>query len=201
MLHAQAAYCAFDGAAETHQLAIEMIEQLKNAQYNNSNHAALFAEFSVLFFIRSEYDQAYRYILNSVFRSCLTFSFLTHFIDNYYFFRWSIEALKHLKPSLPARVIIDVLRQAAKSCVVKREFQKAGLLIREAVYLAREIFDTDHPKYSDVLIDYGFYLLNYDSIINSVSVYKVFISEYIFHINLRNRKFLKKKLLPDCVRY
>lgn len=145
LLHAQAAYCAFDGAAETHQLAIEMIEQLKNAQYNNSNHAALFAEFSVLFFIRSEYDQAYR---------------------------WSIEALKHLKPSLPARVIIDVLRQAAKSCVVKREFQKAGLLIREAVYLAREIFDTDHPKYSDVLIDYGFYLLNYDSIINSVSVYK-----------------------------
>ncbi|XP_029169791.1 amyloid protein-binding protein 2 [Nylanderia fulva] len=145
LLHAQAAYCTFVGAADTHQLAIEMIEQLKKAQYNNSNHAALFAEFSVLFFIRSEYDQAYR---------------------------WSIEALKHLNPSLPARVIIDVLRQAAKSCVVKREFQKAGLLIREAVYLAREIFDTDHPKYSDVLIDYGFYLLNYDSIINSVSVYK-----------------------------
>lgn len=75
---------------------------------------------------------------------------------------------------------------------MKREFQKAGLLIREAVYLAREIFDTDHPKYSDVLIDYGFYLLNYDSIINSVSVYKVLISEYISHINLHNQKILKK---------
>ncbi|EZA53347.1 hypothetical protein DMN91_004654 [Ooceraea biroi] len=145
LLHAQAAYCAFDGAAETHQLAIEMIKRLKEAHYDDSNHAALFTEFSVLFFIRSEYDQAYR---------------------------WSIEALKYLKPSLPARIIIDVLRQAAKSCVVKREFQKAALLIREAVYLAREVFDTDHPKYSDVLIDYGFFLLNYDSIINSVSVYK-----------------------------
>ncbi|EFN75236.1 amyloid protein-binding protein 2 [Harpegnathos saltator] len=145
LLHAQAAYCAFRGAAKTHELAVEMIEQLKNVGYYDSNHAALFAEFSVLFFIRSEYDQAYR---------------------------WSIEALQYLNPSLPARVIIDVLRQAAKSCVVKREFQKAGLLIREAVYLAKEVFDTDHPKYSDVLIDYGFYLLNYDSIINSVSVYK-----------------------------
>lgn len=122
-------------------------------------------------------------LINSIFVLRNFDLFDTFYIDAdaCYFFRWSIEALKHLKPSLPARVIIDVLRQAAKSCVVKREFQKAGLLIREAVYLAREIFDTDHPKYSDVLIDYGFYLLNYDSIINSVSVYKVFISEYIFH--------------------
>lgn len=59
-MHAQAAYCAFRGAAETHELAVEMIEQLKNVGYYDSNHAALFAEFSVLFFIRSEYDQAYR---------------------------------------------------------------------------------------------------------------------------------------------
>lgn len=84
-----------------------------------------------------------------------------------------MAALKELRPCLPARITIDVLRQAAKSCVVKREFQKAGLLIRQAVYLAREVFDTDHPKYCDVLIDYGFYLLNYDSIVNSVSVFKV----------------------------
>ncbi|XP_011699990.1 PREDICTED: amyloid protein-binding protein 2 [Wasmannia auropunctata] len=144
LLHAQAAYCHFDGAAETHQLALEMIEKLKSSPYD-SNHAALFAEFSVLFYIRSEYDEAYR---------------------------WSIEALKQLKDSLPAGVIVDVLRQAAKSCVVKREFQKADLLIKEAVYLAREVFDTDHPKYSDVLIDYGFFLLNFDSISNSVTIYK-----------------------------
>ncbi|KYN07725.1 PREDICTED: amyloid protein-binding protein 2 [Cyphomyrmex costatus] len=145
LLHAQAAYCDFDGAAETHQLAMEMIEKLKSNQYNNSNHAALFAEFSVIFYIRSEYDEAHR---------------------------WSMKALKQLRPSLPAGIIVDVLRQAAKSCVVKREFQKADLLIKEAVYLAKEIFDTDHPKYSDVLIDYGFFLLNFDSISNSVTIYK-----------------------------
>ncbi|XP_031781635.1 amyloid protein-binding protein 2 [Nasonia vitripennis] len=144
LLHAQAAYCAFTGAAETYQLALQTIEKLKNAGYTNTNHAALYAEFGVLFFIRSEYDQAYK---------------------------WSVEALKQLTPSIPGHIVINVLRQAAKSCVVKREFQKAGLLIKQAVYLAREIFDTDHPKYSDVLIDYGFYLLNSDSIVNSVSIY------------------------------
>ncbi|KAK2576022.1 hypothetical protein KPH14_007374 [Odynerus spinipes] len=145
LLHAQAAYCAFRDAAETHQLAMDTIQQLKYGGYDSDDHAALYAEFSILFFIRSEYDRAYR---------------------------WGIEALRQLKPTLPAQVIIDVLRQAAKSCVVKREFQKAGLLIRQALYLAKEIFDTDHPKYSDVLIDYGFYLLNYDCIVNSVAVYE-----------------------------
>ena len=90
--------------------------------------------------------------------------------------RWSIAALKELKPGLPARIMIDVLRQAARSCVVKREFQKAGLLIRQALYLAREVFDVDHPRYCDVLSDYGFYLLNYDSVANSVSVYQVRIA-------------------------
>lgn len=64
LLHAQASFCAFDGAAETHRLAIEMIDKLKHTQYSDCNHAALFAEFSVLFFIRSEYDEAYRYVFN-----------------------------------------------------------------------------------------------------------------------------------------
>ncbi|XP_015592689.1 amyloid protein-binding protein 2 [Cephus cinctus] len=145
LLHAQAAYCAFRGAEKTHALALTMVDKLETARYEGANHAALYTEFSVLFFTRSEYHLAYR---------------------------WSVEALKQLGPMLPARITIDVLRQAAKSCVVKREFQKAGLLIRQAVYLAREVFGTDHPKYSDVLIDYGFYLLNYDSIINSVTVYR-----------------------------
>jgi len=105
--------------------------------------------------------------------------YIKHLIK-YCLSRWSIEALKQLRPSLPAGIIVDVLRQAAKSCVVKREFQKADLLIKEAVYLAREIFDTDHPKYSDVLIDYGFFLLNFDSISNSVTIYKVFIFRALY---------------------
>ncbi|KAH0562793.1 amyloid protein-binding protein 2 [Cotesia glomerata] len=155
LLRAQAAYCAFKDAAETHELALYTIKKLQDAGYKDFNHAALYAEFSVFFFMRSEYNQAYG---------------------------WSVAALKELKPTLPPRITIDVLRQAAKSCVVKREFKKAGLLIRQAVYLAREVFDKNHPKFCDVLIDYGFHLLNFDSITNSVHVYQnaLQIREQIF---------------------
>lgn len=60
LLHAQAAYCAFEGAAKTYELALETVDKLNDAGYKDTNHAALYAEFSVLFFIRSEYDQAYK---------------------------------------------------------------------------------------------------------------------------------------------
>ncbi|XP_058788660.1 amyloid protein-binding protein 2 [Phymastichus coffea] len=146
LLHAQAAYNSFIGAAATYKLALDTIKKLEKSERKNANHAALYAEFSVLFFIRNEYDLAYK---------------------------WSVDALKELKPFLPGYIIVNVLRQAAKSCIVKRDYQKAGLLMKQAVYLAREVFDIDHPKYSDVLLDYGFYLLNSDSIVNSVAVYKL----------------------------
>ncbi|XP_076168325.1 protein interacting with APP tail-1 isoform X2 [Ptiloglossa arizonensis] len=145
LLHVQAAYCAFEYATDTQLLALEMVKQLKEAEFNECNYAALYVEFSMLYYMKSEYDHSYR---------------------------WSIEALKQLKPTLPARVTIDVLRQAAKSCVLKRELPKAGLLIKQALYLARQVFDREHPVYSNVLKDYGFYLLNFDSIVNSVTIYK-----------------------------
>ncbi|XP_076669852.1 protein interacting with APP tail-1 [Andrena cerasifolii] len=145
LLHVQAAYCAFEYAADTYKLAIEMVKRLKTAGYG-CNHAALYVEFSILHYMKSEYDQAYR---------------------------WSIEALKQLKPTQHARVIIDVLKQAGKSCALKREFQKADLLIRQALYLAKEVFGTNHLVYSNVLTDYAFYLLNFDSINNSVTIYKM----------------------------
>ncbi|KZC14496.1 Amyloid protein-binding protein 2 [Dufourea novaeangliae] len=154
LLHVQAAYCLFQCAADTQKFAMEIVKQLKEAEFD-CNYAALCSEFSVLYYMRSEYDEAYR---------------------------WSIQALKQLKPTLPARITIDVLRQAAKSCVMKRKFQKAGLLIRQALYLTRQVFDRNHPVYSNVLIDYGFYLLNFDSLINSVTVYKkaLEIRKYVF---------------------
>ncbi|CAL7941129.1 unnamed protein product [Xylocopa violacea] len=145
LLHVQAAYCVFAQAAETHQLAVELIDRLKEAGYNDYNFSAVYTEFSKFFYMKSEYDEAYR---------------------------WSVEALKQLKPTLPTRIIVDVLRQAAKSCVLKREFQRAGLLIRQAVYLAKEVFGVDHPVYSNVLIDYGFYCLKFDNTLNSVNLYQ-----------------------------
>lgn len=66
-----------------------------------------------------------------------------------------------------------MLRQASRACVVKRRFNQAGLLIRQAVNLASEVFEMDgHPHFSDTLLDYGFYLLNFDSIQESVKVYE-----------------------------
>jgi hypothetical protein len=41
------------------------------------------------------------------------------------------------------------------------------------VCLTKDVFDKDHPKYSDSLLDFGFFLLNYDSIRQSVAVYEV----------------------------
>ena len=55
---------------------------------------------------------------------------------------------------------------------IETRISEAGLLIREAVYLAKEVFGVNHPVYSNVLIDYGYYWLNFDSIINSVTIYK-----------------------------
>jgi hypothetical protein len=60
LLRAQSAYCAFKGAAQTHELALKTIMKLEKDGYTNTNHAALYAEFGVLFFIRSEYDQSYK---------------------------------------------------------------------------------------------------------------------------------------------
>lgn len=97
--------------------------------------------------------------------------------------RWTLEAMSQLNSKLPGCIVVNVLRQAAKSCVVKRDFKKAGVLIKQAVYLAREVFNSDHPKYSDVLIDYGFYLMNSDNIISSVAVYEVRIKGIFFPIN------------------
>ncbi|KAI5626749.1 amyloid protein-binding protein 2 [Silurus asotus] len=101
--------------------------------------------FFALLFAKSHYDEAYR---------------------------WCIEAMKEISVGLPVKVVVDVLRQASKACVVKREFRKAEQLIKHAVYLAREHFGHKHPKYSDTLLDYGFYLLNVDNICQSVAIYQ-----------------------------
>jgi hypothetical protein len=51
-----------------------------------------------------------------------------------------------LTNGLPHRLVIDVLRQASKSSVVRRQFSKAEILIQEAVLLAREIYGEQHLK-------------------------------------------------------
>lgn len=71
------------------------------------------------------------------------------------------------------RIIVEVLRQTSKSCVVKRRYNQASLLIRQAVSLASQLYEIDgHPQYSNTLMDYAFYLLHFDSVKESVNVYE-----------------------------
>lgn len=144
LLHAQAAYSQLENAEHTRELAEQLVDKL-HAAGENMNLAGLYTEFSLHSFIKSNYDEAYK---------------------------WSVAAIGELCPHVSTRVTIDTLSQAAKACVVKREFSKAGLLVRQAVYLARETYGSAHPKFADTLLDYGFYLLNSDSIKQSVMIYE-----------------------------
>uniref|UniRef100_S4PXW1 Amyloid protein-binding protein 2 n=3 Tax=Pararge aegeria TaxID=116150 RepID=S4PXW1_9NEOP len=83
-----------------------------------------------------------------------------------------MRALALLTPHTPPKIMIEVVRACGKACVVKRRFSAAGLLVRQGVALARAVFGPAHPRYAAALLDYGFYLLNIDSITHSVSVYE-----------------------------
>lgn len=122
LLHVQASFCCYKDAAITTNVTISLIERIQESHLDNKNlnqlserflPENLFANFyqnlSVLHFNRSEYDLSYS---------------------------WSVKALKYLRSTTPAKISVDVLRQAAKSCVVKRKFQIANLLINSAVQIA-----------------------------------------------------------------
>lgn len=132
------------GSNSINSTTITSIDNDSLSNIPNSLLANIYQQISVLHFYRSEYDLSYR---------------------------WSVRALKHINKYTPDKVIVDVLRQMAKSCVVKRQFRSASMLIKQAVCRARASFGTDHQKYADALQDYGFFLLNIDEIAKSVAVY------------------------------
>lgn len=144
LLHVQNGYCRFEEAERTYNQAMQLVKRLQSAGAT-PNLSSLYSEFSTLYMLRSNYAEAYS---------------------------WSVKALQELVPNFPKPPLIDVLRQSAKACVLKREFKKAGLLIKQAVMIATEVFGDKHPKYADTLIDYGFYLLNVDAISQGVQVYQ-----------------------------
>ena len=80
-----------------------------------------------------------------------------------------------------SRVVVDVLRQAGKACVVKRQFVRAELLIKAAVNIAKDALWDNSGKHADVLLDYGLYLLNIDNVSQSVRIYEV--SDIIYTVN------------------
>ncbi|KAK2160153.1 hypothetical protein LSH36_139g05089 [Paralvinella palmiformis] len=144
LLHVRIVNCQFSGAEQAWQVAHTILLSLE--KYNTvASKACLYSEYSQLLFAKSHYDAAYDYCC---------------------------RALKEVHLSLPPRVIVDVFRQSAKACVVKRKIKKAELLIKFSVQYAREHFGPKHPKLSDALMDYGFYLLNADAVSQAVVVYQ-----------------------------
>lgn len=96
-------------------------------------------------------------------------------------------ALKYLEEdkqnsSLSPKLTIDILKQAGKSYVVKREFEKARILIEEAVLMSKEVFGEEHYQYADALTHYGFYWLNVDNITKSMHAYQTALQVIIFYI-------------------
>ncbi|XP_077995215.1 amyloid protein-binding protein 2-like [Glandiceps talaboti] len=144
LMHVRNANCKYDKAEETYNLAKQYIEKLTTNGIS-VNLSSIHGELCALLFARSHYDEA---------------------------FKVCVQSLQEITPCMPVKAVIDVLRQASKACVVKREFKNAEMLIKHSVFLARENFGTRHPKYADTLLDYGFYLLNVDSISQSVIVYQ-----------------------------
>ncbi|KAF6207038.1 hypothetical protein GE061_018276 [Apolygus lucorum] len=144
LLHAETIYSQFDTAILTKKLAEETVQKLKRSG-EHLCFAGIYTQFSIHAFYLSNYQLAYE---------------------------WSAMAVQELSPNSCSRVTVETLSQASKSCVVKREFRLAQALVRLAVYLAGETFGHQHLKYADALRDYGFYLLNSDSMKDSVTVYQ-----------------------------
>lgn len=120
LIHAQALFCCFKEAVVTTSHALHLIEKIHNTHVGqnedfkvNGIPDCLLADFyhvlSLLYFNRSEYDVSYK---------------------------WGVKAMEYLREETPPRVTVNVLRQAAKSCVVKRKFQLACLLVNNAVKIA-----------------------------------------------------------------
>ncbi|XP_062578908.1 amyloid protein-binding protein 2-like [Saccostrea cucullata] len=145
LLHVQNANCKYTAADQTCQIARQTLEELQSLNLP-VNAAAFYTECCALLFAECQYDEAIKFCS---------------------------RAIQALSKTLPNKTIVDVLRQCSKACVVKREFSKAEVLVKHAVCYAREKFGDKHPKYSDALLDYGFYLLNVDSITAAVQVYQM----------------------------
>ncbi|XP_054707927.1 amyloid protein-binding protein 2-like isoform X2 [Uloborus diversus] len=144
LLRVTTLYCDFKSGKETFHEALRGIKEIQRLNVP-VNLASIYGEFSAFFFGQSNFDEAHN---------------------------WSLQALKALNSSLDPVEIINVLRQASKACVLKRQFKKAGVLIKQAMLLVRRTYGNRGLLMANTLSDYGFYLLNIDSISHSVRVYQ-----------------------------
>ncbi|XP_026331285.1 amyloid protein-binding protein 2-like, partial [Hyposmocoma kahamanoa] len=202
LLNTQSAYCCFPAASETYKLALELLGIPDDVTGPMPNGPFAFGDRSFYRENEQQTDdtadrlsslsvsgdesspsEGQQYLVwrrpvygadALVVRTCKEISSLFFIRCDYCAAHaWAMRALALLTPHTPPKITIEVLRACGKACVVKRRFTQAGILVRQAVALARRVFGPHHPRYAAALLDYGFYLLNIDSITHSVAVYEV----------------------------
>lgn len=133
LLHSLSNNCQFSEASNIYTELTSFVWQEEITAAKFPALACIYSELSSYHFMKSNYHEAYT---------------------------WAMDAVKLLSSTIPPKLTIDVLRQASKSCVVKREFSKAELLVKQAVSLAKTVYGDSHPKYADCLVDYGYLALS-----------------------------------------
>ncbi|XP_028396719.1 amyloid protein-binding protein 2-like [Dendronephthya gigantea] len=158
LLQIRTANCQFSSAKDSYEQAVELASQLESLSSFPVSWIPISLGKCQLLFAMNHYREAYQ--------DCL-------------------KLLTQVNSHLPVKVIVDILRIASKACVVKRKYRKAEYLVTHAVELARQHFGEQHPTYADCLVDYGFYLLNVDSVNSAVKIYQTVldIRESVFGEN------------------
>ncbi|CAB3979333.1 amyloid -binding 2 [Paramuricea clavata] len=145
LLHIRTGNCQFSAAKDSYEQAVELASQLESSSCIPVSWIPISLGKCQLLFAMNHYREAYQ--------DCL-------------------KLLTNVNSQLSVKVIIDILRISSKACVVKRKYRKAEYLITHAVELAKQHFGDQHRTYADSLVDYGFYLLNVDSVDSAVKIYQ-----------------------------
>lgn len=102
LLYAESRYFEFPAATRTYGAGVDLVARLGIASVPRTLRTMWYSAVSVQYFARSDYDNSSR---------------------------WGIAAVRELTASTPAKLTVDVLRQTAKACVLKRHFGRARMLL------------------------------------------------------------------------
>ncbi|CAL1269613.1 unnamed protein product [Larinioides sclopetarius] len=158
LLHVQNVYCKFKEAETTFKDIQKCIQQIESLELN-INLGSIYSEFASFYFLQSNYKEAYR---------------------------WSNKAIMQLDSTVSHRDLVKILRIGSKSCVVKKQFQQAEFLIKQAVQRTRERFGDRSLIYAATLIDYGYFLLHTDATGHAIEVYQKALDIHIEVLGGRN---------------
>lgn len=153
LLHTQVAFCCFTEANKSQTEANEIIDNIGIDKVPINLLVTYYKVLSMLYFAKSEYNLSYDWSVKAL-------ELIGPTTPDKYVNITSLDSHHHILTSLiwtiymhfgrklftvclfaflfiqPHRIAIDVLRVAAKACVVKREFDKARILILKAVKMA-----------------------------------------------------------------